>query len=263
MDTLLINAASGMKARMESLDMLANNIANTGTVGFKADREFYNLYAQQQPLVESQWTDFSQGSVLPTGHPLDLALWGPGFFALNGPSGTLYTRNGSFRVSKTNQLVSAEGYPVRDMLNQGRPIVVDPEQEISIDKSGLVTQGGQELGQLEIDQALAADALSTSSPQTPALQTPVSQVPVLQSNASQAIGKLGNSYFALSSSDATMQAVSGSDVLQGQLEQSNVAVSDSTVRLLSVMRQFEMLQRALNIGAQMNKEAIQDVARVS
>src|SRR5215813_10400947 len=81
MDTLLIAAASGMKSRMESLDMLANNIANTGTAGFKADREFFNVYQRQLPLIENRWTDFSQGSLVPTGNSLDLALTGPGFFA--------------------------------------------------------------------------------------------------------------------------------------------------------------------------------------
>jgi flagellar hook-basal body protein len=100
MDPLLISAASGMKARMESLDMLANNIANSGTSGFKADREFYNLYQQELPLVETRWTDFSQGTVLATGNPLNMALSGPGFFALNGPAGTVYTRNGNFQISK-------------------------------------------------------------------------------------------------------------------------------------------------------------------
>src|SRR5580658_6217650 len=59
MDPLLISAASGMKARMESLDMLANNIANTGTIGFKTDKEFYGLYQQQLPVIQKQWTDFS------------------------------------------------------------------------------------------------------------------------------------------------------------------------------------------------------------
>src|SRR5579871_1171642 len=106
MDPLLISAASGMKARMESLDMLANNIANTGTAGFKADREFYGLFEQELPVIERQWTDFSQGMVTPTGNPLNLALSGQGYFALNSPTGVVYTRNGNFQVSKSNQLAA-------------------------------------------------------------------------------------------------------------------------------------------------------------
>ena len=63
---------------MESLDVLANNIANTGTAGFKADREFYNLYEQQLPVTEGQYTDYSQGTLTPTGNSLNLALAGKG-----------------------------------------------------------------------------------------------------------------------------------------------------------------------------------------
>src|SRR5713226_4525691 len=109
MDPLLISAASGMKARMDSLDMLANNLANTGTAGFKADREFYGLYQQALPMVEKQWTDFSQGMLTPTGNPLDLALAGQGFFALNSPAGIVYTRGGEFHISKGNELQTSEG----------------------------------------------------------------------------------------------------------------------------------------------------------
>ena len=234
-DPLLISAASGMKARMESLDMLANNLANTGTSGFKADREFYTLYQQALPLVETRWTDFSQGMVLPTGKPLDLALSGRGFFALNGPGGAVYTRNGNFRISTRNQLESAEGYPLRNLLDMGRPIPVDPQQEIAVSKDGTVTQGGQSIGQIEIAS----------------LPTAVDQV-----------AKLGSSYFALVNSAAGGLPAPATEVLEGQLEQSNVPVADSAVRLVTIMRQFEMLQKAVNIGSEMSKEAIQEVAKV-
>ncbi len=238
MDPLLISAASGMKARMESLDMLANNISNVNTSGFKADREFYNLYQQQLPLIESRWTDFSQGSLVATGNPLNLALSGQGFFALTTPSGTAYTRSGNFEISKSNQLATAEGYTLRNVLDQGKPITVDPTQSIAIDKAGVVSQGGQPVGQIE-----------------------VAQIP----SAASAISKMGSNYFALSGPPPVTAATStlaAPEVLQGNLEQSNVGVADQTVRLISVMRQFEMLQRAINTGTQMNKLAIQEVAKI-
>src|SRR5271169_2056345 len=108
MDPLTISAASGLRSRMESLDMLANNIANASTSGYKADREFYSLYAAPEaegpisgpdtlPVIERPWTDLSQGEVRSTGNPLDVALQGKGFFAVNGPGGPMYTRDGSFR----------------------------------------------------------------------------------------------------------------------------------------------------------------------
>ena len=86
MDQVSVTAASGLQSRMEALDMVANNLANTTTGGFKLDREFYSVFtaadneddgaATKLPLIQKQWTDFSQGVLAPTGNPLDVALSG-------------------------------------------------------------------------------------------------------------------------------------------------------------------------------------------
>jgi flagellar basal-body rod protein FlgF len=225
-----------MNARMESLDMLANNIANSGTFGFKTDKEFYSLYEQQLPMIQQQWIDFSQGMLTPTSNALDLALAGPGFFALNAPRGVVFTRGGQFQISKANQLQSAEGYTLRDTKTNGLPITVDPEQPIEIDKDGTVQQNGQVLAQIEISTA---------------------------QNPAQALSKLGGSYFIGSPQSATPLPLPDTEVRQGVLEQSNVPVADSAVRLVSIMRQFEMLQKAMLVGADMDKEAVEEVAKVS
>src|ERR1039458_3221867 len=122
MDPLTAIAASGLRARMESLDLLANNSANSSTSGYKADREFYSLYVAPEAqdagssttmrVVESPWIDLAQGTLRPTGNSLDLALSGKGFFSVDGPNGTLYTRNGNFRLNTTGKLVTADGSPV-------------------------------------------------------------------------------------------------------------------------------------------------------
>jgi flagellar basal-body rod protein FlgF len=236
MDPLLISAASGMNARMESLDMLANNIANSGTIGFKTDKEFYSLYEQQLPMIQQQWIDFSQGMLTPTGNALDLALSGQGFFALNAPQGTIFTRTGQFQVSKSNQLQTAEGYTLRDTKNNGLPIVVDPTQPIEVAKDGTVQQNGQTVGQIEIGGI---------------------------ENPAQALSKMGSSYFISSAQSAKSAPVPDTEVHQGALEQSNVPVADAAVRLVSIMRQFEMLQKAMTVGADMDKQAVQEVAKVS
>ena len=112
MDPLTAIAASGLRARMESLELLANNVANASTGGYKADREFYGLYvapeaqdgsAATMPVIERPWIDHSQGPLHATGNPLDVALSGKGFFSVNGPSGPLYTRNGNFRHRRRRQ----------------------------------------------------------------------------------------------------------------------------------------------------------------
>jgi len=159
MDPLTAAAASGLQARMDSLDLLANNLANTSTSGYKADREFYTTYFSPEasgldptvgdsPVVEKRWTDFAQGPLLATGNPTDLALSGSGFFAVNGPNGPLYTRNGSFQISSQGRLVSAEGYPVR--LSSGQPLDVQPGAPLQISADGQVAQNGVPLGQLQL-----------------------------------------------------------------------------------------------------------------
>src|SRR5450631_3325720 len=122
MDPLTITAASGMRARMESLDMLANNIANADTGGYKTDREFYSLYTSSEatgddpatlPVIEKNYTDYSQGSMRTTSNPLDFGIQGKGFFAVDSPAGVAYTRNGSFQLTPAGKLVNGDGYAVR------------------------------------------------------------------------------------------------------------------------------------------------------
>ena len=225
-----------MKARLESLDMLANNIANTGTAGFKSDREFYGLYQDELPLIERQWTDYSQGTLTQTGNPLNLALSGKGFFALNSPSGTVYTRNGDFHISKNNELETQDGYTLRNALDHGRPIKVSSGQPIEVGKDGVVRQGQQDIGQIEVSSI-------TTAP--------------------EAVSKLGSSYFALVNKTGAISAAQDTEVRQGSLEQANVPVAEMSVRLVNVMRQFEMLQKAMLAGAEMNRHAIEEVAKVS
>lgn len=236
MDPLLISAASGMKSRMQSLDLLANNIANSGTAGFKSDQEFSGLFDEHLPMVDNKWTDFSQGTVATTGNPLNLALSGKGFFALNAPTGVVYTRNGQFQISQSNQLETPEGYTLRNVLDKGNPITVDPNQPINIDKNGVVNQGGQDIGQIEVDAP-------GSSPLD--------------------LTKLGNSYFMMADPKGPAPAAQSTQVLQGQLEQSNTPVTEAAVKLIGVMRQFEMLQKAVTLGTEMNKQAVSEVAKVA
>lgn len=259
-----------MKSRMESLDILANNIANSGTAGFKSDHEFYGLYEQQLPVVETQWTDFSQGAMTATGNPLNLALSGKGLFALNSPAGTVFTRSGDFRVSKNNELETSEGYTVRNILDKGNPIKVDPSVAIDVSKDGVVSQAGQGVGQIEIDWPDSTPPWLVNVPNNVPNNAPnnappaLSQTPQALNNVPQALSKLGSSYFAMVDKGAPVTKASDTtEVLQGQLEQSNVPAADAAVKLVGVMRQFEMLQKAMTLGSDMNKRAIEEVAKVA
>jgi flagellar basal-body rod protein FlgF len=240
MDPITAIAASGLRSRMESLDLLANNVANAATGGYKADREFYSLYvapeaasgdAVTMPVIERPWVDHAQGTLHTTGNPLDLALSGKGFFAVNGPGGPLYTRNGNFRLASDGRLVTGEGYAVRDQ--QGKPLTIAGRLPVEVSNDGTITQDGSVIGKLEI--------VDFSSP--------------------TGLSKQGANYFRLSD-PAVKPVPAPADIEQGSLEASNTGSAESAVRLISVMRQFEMLQRAVSLGAEMNRKAVEEVAKV-
>jgi len=225
--------------------MLANNLANASASGFKADREFYSTYASadaldaadasgtpaaESPVVDRRWTDFSQGVIVPTGNPLDLALDGPGFFVAQSPSSAQYTRSGDFHIDPQGILSTREGDPVEG--TDGNPIVLDPAQPVEVSDTGEIRQNGAVVGQPKL----------------------------VQFTAPQALSKLGHNSFQLSA--AGLQPVpAAARVHQGNVEAANVQPAETAVRLVSVMRQFEMLQKAMSLGNEMNQQAIQNVAR--
>jgi flagellar basal body rod protein FlgG len=238
MDPMTATAASGLRARMESLDLLANNVANASTGGYKADREFYSLYVAPEaddgvtmPVIERPWIDLSQGLLQPTGNSLDVALNGKGFFSVEGPNGRLYTRNGSFHLTAGGNLVTAEGYPV--VAATGGAVTAQSTFPIDISSDGTLYQNGQAMGQLDI-----ADFTSTAG-----------------------LAKRGNNYFQADPSVRPI-APSATSIEQGKLESSNTGTAESAVRLVDIMRQFEMLQKAVLIGNDMSKQAIEQVAKV-
>jgi len=245
MDNLTIAAASGLRSRMESLDLLANNLANSATAGFKRDLEFYGTYASQDsddpinggpsstlPTVEKQWTDFSQGMVTETGNPLDIALIGSGFLAVNGPKGTLYTRAGNLKVLASGELATNDGYPLQN--TTGGTIQVTPNQRITILPDGTVQQSGQSIGQINIVTFKSTNSLR----------------------------KMGSTCFENTDPKNIPTAATDVTVKQGQIEGSNVPVADAAMRLVGVMRQFEMLQKAVGVSNDMDMKTIQEVARV-
>lgn len=246
MDPLTSAAASGIRARLESLDMLANNIANASAPGFKADREYFGLYLSSeaaespqgtipsvQPVIERQWTDFTQGAITPTGNPLDLALNGKGFFVANSPSGPVFTRSGSLQISRQGGLETQDGYPLQGQ--DGKPIQLDSSKPVEIAPDGMVRQGGQD----------------------------ISQVAVVNFQDPGALAKRGNNYFYIDVSKVQLEPATNVEVQQGRLEAANAQPAESAVRLVNIMRQFESLQKAMAIGNDMNRQAVQEVAKVT
>jgi flagellar basal body rod protein FlgG len=246
MDNLSIAAVSGLQSRMLSLDLLANNLANAGTNGYKSDREFYGVYSAAEsqnsvdggpgttlPTIEKQWTDFTPGVLQVTDNPLDVALKGKGFFVLNGANGPVYTRNGNFKVLPSGELGNSDGFKLQ--ATAGGTLKVAADKTISIANDGTVRQDGQTVGQIAVVDFKSTDQLR----------------------------KQGSENFVNADTANPPTQVAAPDVQQGKVEGSNVTVADAAMKLVGVMRQFEMLQKAISVSSEMDTKSIQEVARVT
>ena len=168
-------AATGMGSQQLNLDVIANNLANVNTAGYKKSRtDFQELLYQEEAMpgaASSPQTEtptglqiglgvrpvatqkvFTEGNLEQTGNPLDLAVEGDGFFKILMPSGEVaYTRNGSFKIDSEGRIVNPMGYPLDPELS-----IPEDTRQISISSDGIVsvTEGGSnvptEIGSLEL-----------------------------------------------------------------------------------------------------------------
>jgi flagellar basal-body rod protein FlgF len=242
MDQISVLAAAGMQSRMQSLDLVANNLANSSTGGYKSDGEFFTLFTSEAagedasgpssvPMIQRQWTDFAQGLLEPTNNPLDFGLSGKGFFVVQGPSGPLYTRNGNFRFSNSGALVTNEGYPL--LQQNGQPFKANTSLPLLVSRDGDISQSGKSIGSIK----------------------------VAEFGNSAGLTKFGSNYFSNTTGEEPIDA-SGAQIYQGKIEASNVSASHGAVRIVGLSRQFEMMQKAITISNDMNKQAIEEVAKV-
>jgi flagellar basal-body rod protein FlgG len=247
-------AATGMNAQQTNLEVIANNIANINTTGFKRARaEFTDLLYQVDRLqgvpnransaVVPEGVSIGlgvktaavrnvhiQGGLTSTGNSLDVALTGKGWFQIEGADGqTLYTRAGSFNTNATGQLVTVDGFAVQPAIT----VPVDAV-EIVINKSGQVfarldgQADMQQLGQLTIatfaNEAGLAPLGDNLFQETPASGTPNTGVP-------------GDPGFAT--------------VQQGYLENSNVDPVKEITELISAQRAYEMNSKVIQAADEM------------
>jgi len=167
MDKLVDIARTGLRGAMARQTVIANNLANVGTTGFRAeimnasarwiDGQTFKSRAEQVDQVVA--ADMKAGSVTQTGNPLDVAIGGDGMLAVQANDGSEgYTRRGDLVLSDSGLLTTGDGHPV---LGEGGPITLPPADSIKIDKNGaiwIVPQGGQ------IDQPQQIDVLKVVSP---------------------------------------------------------------------------------------------------
>lgn len=245
MDSGFYAACAALMARSQALDLVANNLANTSTPGYRAQHNiFRSLLASATGRLTSglneavnnfgvlggSQMDLSQGNLERTGNDLDFAVQGPGFFVVQNAEGRFYTRNGNFQVSAQNQLITAQGDPVMGengiIRVVGGPVSVSPDGTISVK--------GAVAGKMKLVEFPPGTALESA----------------------------GKGYYtAPAKSDA---AAKNSTVAQGTLESSNVNPVASAVELVAVQRYAEMMQRALGMfHSELNRIATDELPRVN
>jgi flagellar basal-body rod protein FlgF len=245
MDSGFYSAFTGLAARMQALDLLANNLANVNTAGYKAQKEFYRAFAvslgnraltpvnqaiNDYGMMGGARLDLSSGSLQSTGNDTDLALDGPGFFVVGSKGATRYTRNGNFSLNATRQLIDPQGSLVQG--GDGNPIQL-PSGKLTVSSDGTVSVDGAIVAQLKIVDFAPGTAVSPE----------------------------GNTDFTVPA--ATAPTAATGQVRQGSLESSNSDAVSSAVQLIDLQRNAEMMQRALSIfNTDFNQTAVQELPRV-
>ncbi len=249
----MYTAATGMQALETKLNVIAHNLANVNTTGFKKDRaNFEDLFYQTERLpgaeddgggitpvgkqigmgvqVAGVQTDYRQGSFRNTGRPLDVAVQGNGFFQVRDPSGeTLYTRAGHFTINAQSQLVIASAGVGR--MVEPQIAIPDSVEEISIQPDGrvMVRQTGQqnltEAGRLQLAYFVNNEGLLKKGENLYA-QTDASNAPTVSNPGDQGVGILQS----------------------GGLESSNVEPVEELIDLITTQRSFELNSQAIQAG---------------
>lgn len=250
MDSGLYAAYTGLLARTEALDTAANNLANAGTTGFRAQRDYFRSVlagigdessasqvgdaVNDFGVLGGNLIDQGQGALTATGNPLDLALNGPGFFAIQTGNGVQYTRDGGFTRSSAGMLETMQGEPVLDA--SGQPITI-PTGAISIAADGSVS--------VTTDQGSAI----------------AGKVGVFGFPANADLEAMGSNRFA--APDGVQAASLDTAIQQGSLEGANLDAVHGTMQLILVQRQAEMMQKALSVfNNDFDKTASEDLGRV-
>jgi flagellar basal-body rod protein FlgF len=160
MDNTAYVALSRQITLRRELDIIANNVANADTAGFKAE----SLLVEEEPMRPAKTfglrapvdfvidgevaRDFGQGGFQKTGNPLDVAIEGDGFLSIETAQGPRYTRDGRLQLDAQNRLVTAAGDPV---LSGGGPVVLDPALgALTIAADGTLSQGETQVGRLDL-----------------------------------------------------------------------------------------------------------------
>ncbi|HTR67810.1 MAG TPA: flagellar basal-body rod protein FlgF [Terriglobales bacterium] len=244
MDSGYYAACTALIAQSQSLDVIANNLSNTSTSGYRTEHSQFrsvlanatnrpmstlNRATNDYGVLGGSRVDLSQGSLERTGNDLDFGIEGSGFFVVQTANGRFFTRNGSFHLAH-GQLVTADGNPV--MGDSG--VIPIANGTISVSTDGTISVNGAVAGKIKLVDFKPGTALES----------------------------VGNTYYS-APKDSEIPA-DGSQIHQGMVEDSNVNPVENAVELITVQRTADLAQRALSLfDSQFNKIAADDLPRVN
>ena len=231
-------ALSKQTTLQRQMSVIANNLANMNTSGFKAERMVFREYISKPSETETLSfvqdfglaRDFTEGTATLTGNPLDLSISGPGYFALDTQNGDRYTRHGRFQLNETGQLVTGEGDIV--LSNNGAPITIPPGSgSLTISADGSITGANGPLGRIGLVEFENERNLKRS-----------------ENNLYEAKGERA-------------RAAENSSMLQGNLEGSNVQPILEMTRMIEVHRSYRSTQNFIKTEHDKILKAINIIGR--
>lgn len=246
MDNALYVAMSRQAVLRREMDIVANNVANVDTAGFKVESLISETQSKalsggkdsgprnvQYVLDTGVARDFGQGAMTTTGAPLDVAIEGDGFFQINTDAGERYTRDGRFTVDPTGRLVTAAGHPVGG--DGGAEIVIDPKKgPVTIARDGTISQGEERIGKLGVVRFASLAGLAKDG---------------------DGLYRNGANIPAQAATDAVLH--------QGSVEGSNVNAVLEVTRMIEVTREYEKISKLMDQGSDLDRRSIERLGRVN
>lgn len=227
----IYSSAVGMMPNKLKIDVIANNLANINTTGFKKDNIFVRILDsavldinknggnELSGLLITEYTSFEAGNFKQTGNPLDIAISGNGFFVVQTPNGLRYTRNGNFTIAEDGKVVNSNGHALLGIGGEIKfPDVSKLENvEIKITQSGEIYAGDKFIDRIKI---------------------------VWFDNLAK-LRKESSTYFVDDGSAGEVELTGGFEIFQGFLEESNVNAIEEMVRMIEASRIYESNYKAV------------------
>lgn len=249
MQNALLVGLSRQMALGREMDVVANNIANVDTTGYKADGSLFEEYLGSAAragagnsrvsfvLDRGIWHDMSQGAIQRTGNPLDVAIDGNAFLVVQTPRGERYTRNGALQINATGQLVTADGNPV---LGESGPITFQStDNQVAISRDGTISVRE---GNSKVDSQRG-------------------KIRLVSFENAQQLQKDGSSTFKVTANAQPQPAVNAG-LAQGSVEKSNVRGVVEMSRMIEITRSYTQIASMLQQQSDQSTQAIDKLADV-